>query len=404
MADVLPALSIGAVARTAAAKFSSRSGSAWTSSTSIASSALTEPDTCGLQRREEPTALRKRSGIIARALARLSLLGSSCGAAIDQASIRLACGVVTSLPSDLLSVISNLSTLSAAAAFSATCRACRDAYIESGLQHRHLLLHSLHLALPARSLRVVPFGSPAGGRVLEDAVAQEWEARRQPVATMHTELLDQPYLRQRLAAQHATDWRRGRQALDALWASLGRCPSPGCRVQKYLRHLENMPAACHLVVHLLVGISLLPPKLELCFAPTRPAGGSTADHRSFRFSVPCQAALRWMFSFHDCTACGSSERECAAAACSFDPGRLEALLHWIAVDATPEQSRARLRLAMAEARQISVRNVEMLLRTQLGQGEKEGGVGESPTRQMGALAQLVYLGCCDPEHNLVYWA
>lgn len=346
----------------------------------------------------------RSTAIITLALARLSLLGGSRGAAIDQASIRVACGVVSSLPADVLTLISSAAAPSAAAAFSATCRACRNGYIESGLHHRQLLLHSLHLAIPAQSLRVDPPGSPAGGRVLEDKVVREWEARRQPEATSRAELLDQPYLRQRLAAQHATDWRRGHEALDALWAALGRCDSPGCPVQKYLRHLDGMPAACGVVVQQLVGISLLPPKLEQCFAPAHPAQDPTAASRSLRFSVPCQAALRWMFCSFSDAASGSSERERAAAACSFDPGRLEALLHWIIVDATPEQSRARLRLAMAEARQISIRNVEMLLRTSFGPGDMDTTARGSPSRQLGALAQLVDLGCCDPERNLVYWA
>jgi hypothetical protein len=337
-------------------------------------------------------------------LAGLHLLKGFRGVAIDLASKELPCGVVSSLPAEVLALISSVSELPAAAAFSATCRACRDAYVESGLHHRRLLLHSLQLATPARSLHVVAVESPAGGWVLEDEVAREWEARRQPVCTTRAELLEPPYVRERLAAQHATDWRRGHESLDALWAALGRCPSPYCPFQKYLRHLEGTTAACGLVMHQLVGISLLPPKLEQCFSPVLHAGDPDVARRSSRFSVPCQAALRWMFCCWSDAALGCSERERAAAACSFDPGRLEALLYWLTVGATPEQSRTRLRLAMAEARQISIRNVEMLLRASFGPSDVGAGARESPSRQLGALAQLVDMGCCDPEHNLVYWA
>lgn len=59
----------------------------------------------------------------------------------------------------------------------------------------------------------------------------------------------------------SVNWREALLLTEALWASLAKLPSPGSKVQKYLRWLGSEPADSPIVRRVLVGISLLPHSL-----------------------------------------------------------------------------------------------------------------------------------------------
>lgn len=254
------------------------------------------------------------------------------------------------------------------------------------------------------------------------------------------------------------DWREASMAVREAWRSLAEVDSPGSSTQKYLRWLEGCPPDCDIVRRVLVGVSLMPSSVSAMLRATSRKNQLTFDARS-------RDLLQWLFSPTLQLSEASGDRcsiSSARLSRTLSGGRLSfpsphpsdllqpphaldftashcerlcRLLRWLTVDdetsdgdgsdassleegasswgtAGPRTStrgtttlRRRLRIALAEWRQIEVLKVEVLLQWTASEADVERleQTGDHYDRQIGALCQLIAVGNCD-DTKIHFWA
>ena len=262
----------------------------------------------------------------------------------------------------------------------------------------------------------------------------------------------------------AIDWKSACSDLHVLWTRLHDLSRIHDHGQKYLRWIDGRVADSPEVRHVLVGLSLLPARVEdlFCGPEHGPLQGSLKpDHRSalhflFGRSTVAAATERWELlkyaelvevqlaeanGSNDALAAAIEHREMvlahldrldeettwggrgeehdarAGAARCFDVRRLLALLRWVLGDGEAPAQRGsggrapvgpmeRLRLLLAEFGQILCRDSETFIDESLCLEAIQGGSAATcmHPRQAGSFAQVAVISNCDPENRLRYWA
>jgi hypothetical protein len=248
------------------------------------------------------------------------------------------------------------------------------------------------------------------------------------------------------ASDGAIDWRAACVDTHAL---LHRLKTRIVRAngQKYLRWIDGAPGDAPPVRHVLVGVSLLPERLERCFADELPRQGELTpqygDVLRFLFDDPFIQSLERRQLHEEEAACAASRatdrdvasataqrlaqvsafldgmeeaeprelhgsdelaRLCDAAARAFDLRRFHALVEWVLAD------ERRLPLLLADFDQIFGRDRRRFLESVrlsdvVAQGEEERRCADASLgRQVGSFVQLSRLANRDPDGLLNYWA
>lgn len=189
--------------------------------------------------------------------------------------------------------------------------------------------------------------------------------------------------------------------LRAVWSRLTALPSPGCKIQKYLRWLDGEPPTCAEVVRTLIALALL--GAATCFEP------SPEHDTHLELTRRTRAVVHWMFG----RAHGSSVdvRIPDERVPALDVQDLVRLIAWIVERPGQPVERlgdgSRLRQTMAEFHQIACRGgAEALVSLHFEQAAAAGQCDADYRRRdrvKGAFIQLLSIArCCDDD--LEYWA